>query len=233
MNNLILSLNDVSKRFINQDALSRVDLKLEQPGIVGLIGPNGSGKSTLLKLMAGLVQPSAGQVLLSDKKITRRSGNQIAFLAEIDSLYSFQTVEEAIHFYKGTTPYFSKEKAIEMADILKLDHKKKIKSLSKGNRARLKIVLTLARNAPILLMDEPLSGLDPLVREDILKMIVSYVDVEKQMVVLSTHEVAEVEPFLDYVIFLKDGKILLKDNVDSLREKRNTSLVESMKEVLA
>ncbi|MBU9723714.1 MULTISPECIES: ABC transporter ATP-binding protein [Bacillaceae] len=232
MTEVRITLRGIRKKYSTQQALTNIDLTLERKGIVGLIGPNGSGKSTFLKLIAGLLQPSSGEILLSGKKVSRRSASHIAFLAEIDSLYGFQTVGEAIRFWKETTPDFSEEKALEMASALGVDLQKKIKHLSKGNRARVKLLLTLSREVPILLMDEPLSGLDPLVRQDILRMIVSYVDVEKQMVILSTHEVSEVEPFLDYVIFLKDGEIVLEEGTDSLREKNGKSLVETMKEVL-
>ncbi|SDY16257.1 ABC-2 type transport system ATP-binding protein [Evansella caseinilytica] len=227
-----ITLTNVSKKYVRQQALAPLDLSLDHNGIVGLIGPNGSGKSTLLKLMAGLAQPTTGSITLAGKKITRRASEHIAFLAEIDSLYSSHTVKEAIQFFDGATTDFSREKAEEMLDKLKVDLHQKIRRLSKGNRARVKLVLTLSRNVPILLMDEPLSGLDPLVREDILKMIVSYVDVEKQMVILSTHEVSEVEPFLDYVIFMKSGSVLLNEKVETLREERRINLVEVMREVL-
>ncbi|MBU9711990.1 ABC transporter ATP-binding protein [Evansella tamaricis] len=228
----VLSLKDVSKRYGRQHALRNVTMTLSNNGIVGLIGPNGSGKSTILKLIAGLLQPTKGEITLSGEKVTRRSADQIAFLAEIDSLYSYQTVQETVQFWANTTPDFSEKKAVEMLETLDVDLTKKIKNLSKGNRARVKLALIISRDVPILLMDEPLSGLDPMVREDILRMIVSYVDVERQTVILSTHEVAEVEPYLDYVIFVKEGEVRLEESVESLREKRGTNLVETMKEVL-
>jgi len=232
MSESTIKLLNVSKKYAKQTALANVDLSLNQKGIIGVIGLNGSGKSTLLKMMAGLVQPSSGEVFFGNEKITRRIGSHIAFLSELDALYPFQTVAQAVHLWDGAVEDFSSEKANKILQSLNVDTNKKIKTLSKGYRARVKLAVTLARNVPVLIMDEPLSGLDPIVREDILKMIVSNVDLEKQMLILSTHEVSEVEPFLDYVIFLKNGEVVLNAAVETLREDRGMSVIEAMREVL-
>jgi len=232
MSESAITLQNVSKKYGKQIALANVDLSLNQKGIIGVIGLNGSGKSTLLKMMAGLVQPSSGEVSFGNEKITRRIGSHIAFLSELDALYPFQTVAQAVHLWDGAVEDFSSEKANKILQSLNVDTNKKIKTLSKGYRARVKLAVTLARNVPVLIMDEPLSGLDPIVREDILKMIVSNVDLEKQRLILSTHEVSEVEPFLDYVIFLKNGEVVLNAAVETLREDRGMSVIEAMREVL-
>ncbi|WP_158282193.1 ABC transporter ATP-binding protein [Salipaludibacillus keqinensis] len=223
----------MSKKYLNQTALTNITFQLTKSGIYGVIGPNGSGKTTLLKIMAGLLRSSKGTVEIMEKPVTRLSSQHIAFLSEADSLYSFQTVNQMVDFCHNVMPDFSKDKALNMIQSLNIEKDKKIKHLSKGNRARVKIVLTLSRQVPVLLMDEPLSGLDPLVREDILRMIVMNVDVEEQILVLSTHEVSEVEPFLDHVIFMKNGTCLLEKSVEQLREEKGQSVVEAMREVLS
>ncbi|WP_416150769.1 ABC transporter ATP-binding protein [Salipaludibacillus sp. HK11] len=232
MSKSTITLQNVSKKYGKETALAHVDLSIDHKGIIGVIGLNGSGKSTLLKMIAGLVQPSSGEVLFENQKITRRIGSHIAFLSELDALYSFQTVAQAVKLWDGAIDDFSSDKAHKILQSLNVDTNKKIKTMSKGYRARVKLAVTLARNVPVLIMDEPLSGLDPIVREDILKIIVSNVDLEKQMLILSTHEVSEVEPFLDYVIFLKNGEIVLNEAVETLREDRGLSVIEAMREVL-
>ena len=227
----VIILKDVTKSYLKHKALDLVNLSFSTKGIVGVIGPNGSGKSTLLKLMAGLLQPSSGEVRVLGEKVTRQTVRNIAFLSEAESLYTFQTVQQAVELWEGTMSGFSQETAREMLKTLNIEGNQKIKTLSKGNKARLKLVLTLSRKVPVLIMDEPFSGLDPLVREDILHLIMTSIDVENQILILSTHEVAETEVFLDHVIFLKEGRVVLNKGVESLREEEGKSVIEAMREV--
>ena len=132
---------------------------LEPGKIIGLVGANGSGKSTTLKLIAGLIQPTKGVVTVNGEKADRRIAKYVSYLSELDEYYGFFTVEETIDFYASQFVDFNKQKAQEIREFMKLDPKSKVKHLSKGNRGRLKIVLTLAREVPVILMDEPLSGL--------------------------------------------------------------------------
>jgi len=128
---------------------------------------------------------------------------------------------------------FDSNRAVEMLKFMQLNPEARIKDLSRGNRGRLKIVLALARNAGLILMDEPLSGLDPMVRESIIKGLISYIDLERQTVIMTTHEVAEIEPLLDLVVAIRDGQVLKIEEVDRIREEYNLSLVEWMKQAYA
>ncbi|RYD06977.1 hypothetical protein N752_01410 [Desulforamulus aquiferis] len=132
--------------------------------------------------------------------------SEVSYLSELDVLYPFYTVKETIDFNAGLFADFDVAKAQEMLTFMQLDPDKKVKALSKGNRGRLKIILTLARKVPLILMDEPLSGLDPLVRDSIIKSLISYLDLEQQTVVMTTHEVTEVEPILDMVVAVQNGR---------------------------
>ncbi|ADH99398.1 ATP-binding cassette domain-containing protein [Salisediminibacterium selenitireducens] len=230
--NTNITVRKLTKTYSKGEGITDIELTLDRPGLTGVIGPNGSGKSTLLKLMAGLLRPSKGTVEICGTSVDRRIGTKVAYLSELDSLYAFQTLEGAMVFHDKTISAFDRERAEAMANNLNLDLKQKIKTMSKGNRAKVKILLTLARKVPVLVMDEPLSGLDPLVRQDILNMIISETDVEKQLVLISTHEVTEVEPFLDYVLILRDGQVVLQGGTDTLREEHGKSVVELMREVL-
>lgn len=227
-----VTLDQVNKAYLRNPALEQVNIQINEPGIIGLVGPNGSGKSTLLKLIAGLLRPSSGSVKVNNVPVTRRAGSIVSFLAEDDSLYGFHTVRQTIDFYDQAITSFQCEEAESMIKELNLPLEKKVKHLSKGNRARLKIAVTLARKVPVLCMDEPLSGLDPLVREDILQMIIRYTDIERQLIFISTHEVDEIEPFLDQIIIMKEGRVALTGNAEVLRLERRKTITELMKEVL-
>lgn len=226
----MIELNGVTKRYLGRPAVNGVSMELENGKIIGIVGENGSGKSTTLKLMAGLIQPTSGSVTIDGATARRRSCKEVAYLSELDTYFPFYTVGQTIDYHATQFADFDTEKAQEIAVFMKLNPAQKVKHLSKGNRGRLKIVLALARTAPVLLMDEPLSGLDPMVRDSIVKGMISFVDMTKQTIVLTTHEVSEVEPLLDQVIAIRGGRVLEMANVEDLREKENQSIVEWMKE---
>lgn len=228
----IVRFENVSKKYPGQLALRDVSFQLPPGKIIGIVGPNGSGKSTSLKLMSGLLRPNQGQVFINGQPTQRRISKEVAYLSELDELYSFFTVGETLQFNRDLYEDFNWQKAQEMLSFMQLDPAKRVKELSKGNRGRLKIILTLARTAPLLLMDEPLSGLDPLARENIIKSLISYIAAGEQTVIMTTHEVAEVEPLLDMVVAIQGGQVLKIAEVEEIRSQQNKSLVEWMKETL-
>jgi ABC-2 type transport system ATP-binding protein len=228
----LVTLEGVTKKYRGRVALQDVHLELPRGKVIGVIGANGSGKSTLLKLIAGLLRPTVGQVRLNGRLIDRRSAAVIAYLSDSDSLYPM-TIRETFAYHASMFADFDADKAAEMLAFLKLDPAQQVKELSKGNRGRLKIVLALSRRVPLVLMDEPLSGIDPMGQEAILRGLISFLDYEEQTLVMTTHEVAEVEPVLDLVIAVADGKIVRVDEVENIRNEHGMSLVEWMKKMLA
>ncbi|MGP7816871.1 ABC transporter ATP-binding protein [Niallia sp. 01092] len=220
----------VSKKYGKETALENVELQLEKGKIYGLVGANGSGKSTTLKMIAGLVQPTSGHVFVNDKKATRKIASDVSYLTELDMFYDGFTVKDIMEFSASQFPDFQQEKAKELLTFMQLDPAKKIKNLSKGNRGRLKLVISLSRKVPVLLLDEPFSGLDPMVRESIVKGILTFIDFEEQTVIIATHEIAEMEPILDEVIAINNGKIVGQFSVDQLREEKGQTVVEWLKE---
>lgn len=228
----IITFSNVSKKYGATKALNNVSFEIAKGGIIGLVGANGSGKSTLLKLIAGLLKTTNGEIRVDGDVVTRLIGKKVAFLAEVDSLYDFFTVKETISFSANVFPDFDEQKALGIISALEVEPDKKVGELSKGNRARVKIAVALSRNVPLLIMDEPLSGLDPLVREDIIKMIAKYVEMEDQTLIISTHEVTEIEPLLEHVLLVSNGEIVLSEKVEDLREKKGQSVLEAMREVL-
>jgi ABC-2 type transport system ATP-binding protein len=226
----MIKFDQVTKKFMNKVALRDVNLTVTKGKIVGLVGENGSGKSTTLKIVAGLTYPSKGTCTVNGV-IANRIAKQVSYLSELDDYYSFYSVGQTIDFYASQFSDFNVEKAEEVRTFMKLERKAKLKHLSKGNRGRLKMVLTLAREVPVILMDEPLSGLDPMVRDSIVKGLISFIDLEKQTVLITTHEIKEIEAILDEVILIKDGSIVGHRNVEQLRIEENIGIVEWMTKV--
>lgn len=208
-----------------------MNLELTPGKLIGLVGENGSGKSTTLKTIAGLSHPTSGEVRVNGEKVTRRIAESVSYLSELDEYYRFFTVKKSIEFQASQFKDFDKEKAYEILEFMKLNPNDKLKHLSKGNRGRLKIVLSLARNVPVILMDEPFSGLDPMVRNSIVKGLISFIDLEKQLVLITTHEIREVENILDEVVAIKAGTVIGHHNVEALREQKQMSIIDWMTEV--
>ncbi len=225
----MITFSNVTKNYGKEYAIKEASFTLTPGKIYGLLGPNGSGKSTTLKMIAGIVYPTEGKILIDEEIVTRQSAEKVAYLTELDYFYPSFTVKNMINFYESQFKNFNIERAYELIEFMNLDSDKKIKTLSKGNRGRLKLVLTLARETPIILLDEPFSGLDPMVRDSIVRGLLSYLDFEKQTVIIATHEILEVESLLDDIIAIKDGEILAIRNTEEMREQENISILEWMK----
>lgn len=227
---MTIHFNHVTKKYGSEAALNQVSLQFQPGKIYGLLGPNGSGKSTALKMITGLVHPTSGTVTVMGESVTRRISKSVAYLTELDMFYDSFTVEKIIAFYESQFSDFNREKANDLLKELKLSGNKKISQLSKGNRGRLKLVLTLAREVPIILLDEPFSGLDPMVRDAIVKSLLTYINFEKQTVVIATHEIDEIESLLDEVVVIYNGHIIGQENVELLREEQGLSVLEWFKQ---
>lgn len=227
----IVICRDLEKRFPGAEALRGVSFDLPHGAIVGLLGPNGSGKSTLLKLMAGLYRPTSGTVLVAGRRPDRRTKALIAYLPEVDHLYPWMTVRESIDFVRSFFDDWDDERGQALADFMGLEPTKKVGTMSKGMRARLRLVLTLARSAPLVLLDEPLSGIDPPSRSRIVEAILSEYRAGQQTFVISTHEVLEMEPLFDRLLLLENGVIKLHGDAEQLRAEFGRSVQGIMEEV--
>ena len=229
---MTVKLRNVSKRYGKDFSVKNVSLTFETGKIYGLLGPNGSGKSTTLKMIAGLVYPNNGKIEVDAEEVTRKICKKVAYLTELDMFYPSFTVGNMIEFYASQFSDFDMEIAEQLLIDMKLDRAKKIKQLSKGNRGRLKLVLALSRKSPVLLLDEPFSGLDPMVRDSIVKSLLSYINFEEQTVIIATHEIDEIEPLLDEVIVIFQGDIIGQKNVETLREEEELSVLEWFKSTM-
>lgn len=214
----MIELNQVVKKYGAKRALNGVTLSIPKGKVIGLVGENGSGKSTLLKVLAGLSSISSGSVTYRGTSITRTIATELAYMSDTDLFYPYFTVRELMEFYDSQFADFDLIKAKELADFLKVPHEAKMKSLSKGNRGRVKIAVTLAREAKVYLLDEPFSGLDPMVRDDIAKGLIRFTNPEEQTIIMSTHEIREVEPLLDEIIVMRGGQIIAHETIDEIRD---------------
>ncbi|AVK85565.1 ABC transporter ATP-binding protein [Lysinibacillus sp. B2A1] len=225
----MLQLSNVSFRYMKKTILQDVSYSLPIGQIIGLVGENGSGKSTLLKVLTGLLLPSSGKVLLNGTPVTRRSADQIAYLPDTDLFFDFYSGEQLFQHYASQFEDFSYDKACIVAEFLQVDKAIKLRQLSKGNRGRMKMAATLGREVPFYLMDEPFAGLDPIVREQLIKGLIQFTDMEHQTILLSTHELYEVEPILDQIILLQNGSIIAHEEVERIRDVTNKDAVQWMK----
>jgi ABC-2 type transport system ATP-binding protein len=220
----LVAIKDLKKAYFRAKALDGISYELPKGIILGLLGPNGAGKSTLLKIIAGLVKPTSGSVYINGVVPSSKTKADIAYLPEIDHLYAWMTVKQILNFTSAFYSDWSTEKANGLIKAMALDEYQQVGKLSKGMRARLKIVLAMAREAPLILLDEPLSGIDVPSRGKIVRAIVSEYRSEEQTIILSTHEVADTESIYDHVLLLDNGKVKLTGEADKLRSDRGVSI---------
>lgn len=224
-----MEVKQLAYSYGRKKVLDSINFSIPNGKIIGVIGENGCGKSTLLKLLAGLLKPKSGSIEWKGQKLTRRNASEIAFQADVDLFHDKLTGEEVFKFYESQFDDFSVEKAKEVARFLNVPTDVPHGKLSKGNRARIKMATFIGRDAKLYLFDEPFAGLDPIARESLMKAIIKYIDTTYCSVVLSTHEVNEVEPILDKVMLLKDGHICSIEDLEDIRMKRGEDAVTWMK----
>ena len=226
----ILECNNLSKLYGQKPALLDVNLKLCLGRIVGLLGPNGSGKTTLIKLANGLLTPTSGEILIDGMKPGVETKKIVSFLPDCDFLAGWMTIERAIEYSRDFFSDFRTDAAKEMVARLGLDLKQKIRTLSKGNREKVSLILAMSREAKLYLLDEPIAGVDPATREYILETILANY-AENSTVVISTHLIADVETILNDVLFIQNGRIDLYRSAEEIRETEHMSVDALFREV--
>lgn len=226
----LLECKGLSKNYGGKFALHDVNLQIEPGRIVGLLGPNGSGKTTLIKLVNGLLVPNGGEVLIEGKKPSPETKAVVSYLPERIALDEQMTAQQAVDFYADFYADFRRGAAEEMIANLGLDAAQRIKTMSKGTKEKLQLILVMSRSAKLYLLDEPIGGVDPATRDYILRTIITNYN-EDASVIISTHLIADVEQVLDEVIFLRDGCLVLHDTVDHIRDERGESVDALFREV--
>ncbi len=226
----ILSATNLTKKFGNTLALQNVSLEIEPGRVIGLLGPNGSGKTTFLKLCNGLLTPTVGQVKIEGNAPGTETKAIVSYLPDTAWFNDWMKVRDMLAFFADFYADFDAAKAREMLKALDIKPEANIKSLSKGTKEKVQLILVMARKAKLYLLDEPIGGVDPAARDYILRTIIQNYNPEAA-VVISTHLIADVEQVLDEAIFLKNGEIVLHESVDWVREEKGMSVDQLFREV--
>ena len=221
----LLECKALCKDYGKKKVLKDVDLTIESGRIIGLLGKNGTGKTTLIKLINDLLTPTSGEILFKGKKIGVESKKSISYLPERTHLDKNMTVKQTLHFFSEFYKDFDIEKAKKLLVDLSLDENMLLKKMSKGMQEKVQLVLVMSRKADLYVLDEPIGGVDPATRDYILDTILANF-AEGASVIISTHLIADIERILDEVIFIDDGKIILHENADEIRERENASIDE-------
>ncbi len=226
----ILECNSLTKKFGSKLAVSAIDLKLDRGQIVGLLGPNGSGKSTIIKLANKLLTPTSGNILIGGKKPGIETKKIVSYLPEKNYLNDWMRVHQIIELFSDFYDNFKPEKAYDMLKNLNINADERLKTMSKGTKEKVQLILVMSREAELYLLDEPIGGVDPAARDYILKTILSNYN-ENATVVISTHLISDIENILDYVVFINQGRIVLTSSVDEIRDEKGKSVDVLFREV--
>ena len=226
----LLRCENLTKRYGNVLALDNISLSLESGRIIGLLGPNGSGKTTLIKIINGLLTPDSGNLTICGNTPGPESKAVVAYLPDNIYLNSWMRVEQIIAYFTDFYADFRPDLALQMLDKLGISPKRRLKALSKGNKEKVCLILTMSRNAKLYVLDEPIAGVDPAARDYVISTIINNYNPEA-IVLISTHLIADIEQVLDEVIFIKDGHIVLHESVESIREEKGMGVDGLFREV--
>ena len=224
-----ISIKNLNMRY-RRKVLDNLNLELDSGQIVGLVGPNGTGKSTLLRILAGLEKTYNGEILINGKKPDYNTYKEISYQADRFTLDEKLSVKEVVKTYKKFFDDFDEDKFYKLFNDFKLPFDSKVREMSKGMREKLQIALSLSRKTGIYLLDEPISGVDPSARKAIINIILNNFE-EDSLLIISTHLISQIEPLLDRVLFLSEGKIYLNKTVDEIRSENNMGIEEYFTEV--
>lgn len=226
----ILEAKDLSKSYFTKKALNNVNLEIQKGKVVGLLGPNGSGKTTFIKIAAGILRKSSGEILIDGKKPGVETKAVVSYLPDRNYLYKWMKIRDAVELFKDFYDDFDDKKCEELLKFMKLEEEAKVTSLSKGMMEKLNLTLVLSRKAKLYILDEPLAGVDPVAREQILDAIINNYSEDCSMII-TTHLVKDIERVFDDVAFIKDGEIVLRGNAEDLRYEKGKSIDELFREV--
>ena len=219
----ILRCNSLTKKFGNLIAVNNLTLSIESGKIVGLLGPNGSGKTTLIKMINGLLQPTSGSLEICGNKPGVETKKVVAYLPDNVFLNNWMRVEQIVEMFADFYADFRKELAFTMLERLGVDRKRKLKTLSKGNKEKVSLILVMSRNAMLYVLDEPIAGVDPATRDYIISTIINNYNPEAS-VIISTHLISDIEEVLDDVIFIRQGSLILHKSAYEIRQETGNSI---------
>ncbi|NJD01724.1 MAG: ABC transporter ATP-binding protein [Ruminiclostridium sp.] len=227
---IILECKGITKTFGDKRALSDINLQIEQGRIVGLLGPNGSGKTTLIKLINELLTPTAGEIRVAGMRPGIETKKLVSYLPEKTYLNDWMRVHQIIELFMDFYNDFKPEKAYDMLKRLNINPNDRLKTMSRGTREKVQLILVMSREAKLYLLDEPIGGVDPAARDYILETIISNYQ-EDATIIISTHLISDVEKILDHIVFINNGQLVLSSSVDEIRNEKGKSVDALFREV--
>lgn len=215
----MLQVINVSKSFPGKDAIRSISLEVKSGTIMGLIGPNGAGKSTLLRTIVDIYTPDSGEIRIKDKNIRDNYELKeiVGYVADKNDFFSSYKIKDIIKYYKIAYKNFDENRFYELNKIFEISLNKKLSKLSKGNASRVSFMLAISSRPELLILDEPTSGLDPIVKRKFLKVLVEEVSERGTTIVISSHNLSDLESICDQVIFLNNGEIVKDNTLDNLK----------------
>lgn len=226
----MIEVKAVEKKFGRKKILKGVSFTANKGEITCLIGINGVGKTTILNAIMALTPFNKGQILIDGEPINKNSFEKITFIPDTITMLPHMKIAEAMEFMDDFYTCWNQERATELLGFFRLDPNDRIASLSKGNAAKVNLLLGLALDVDYVLMDEPFSGIDMFSREDIANVFTSHL-IENRGVIITTHEVGDIEHLIDKVVLLDDGKVTKEFSAEEERENEGKSVIDVMREV--
>lgn len=226
----IVEFQNVTKMFGSKIALNNVNFTLQTGKITGLLGANGSGKTTMIKLINGLIQPNSGAVLVNGQKPGVESKKIVSYLPDTTYVSEWMSVVDVLGYFQDFYADFDRPRAENLLRTLNIDQKAKYKTLSKGNKEKVQLILTMSRRAWVYVLDEPIGGVDPAARDFILDTILTNYD-RNAAILITTHLIHDIERVLDHFAFISEGTIVLQSDAEAARRQYNKSIDELFREV--
>ena len=227
----MLQASNLSKKYNGRTGLDHVNVEMGDGKIYAFLGPNGSGKTTFMKIIASLTKQSEGELLLDGKALSIKSRADVAYLPTETHAYPFMTVGEFGEYYKTFFKDFDEIRYKSWVERMKIPFRTPFKVLSSGMDKKVRVAATLAREAKVLILDEPFNGVDLLAREEIEKMILEVMS-DNRTIILSSHLVEEVESYVNFALFFNEGRLLAMEDVEELRSSRGMSITDRYRELL-
>lgn len=230
MSDRLLQIEHLNKFYGKKQVLNDVSFSCKEGGIIGLLGPNGSGKTTLLKIITGMLTAYDGDVQISGHAIGDQTKAMISYLSDEPYFPDYMKVKDALHVFSDFYYDFDLNKCMSLLKRFQIDNGMSLKTMSKGTKEKFQLSLVMSRNAKLIILDEPIGGVDPAAREVILDTILSNYN-ERQTILIATHLIAEIERIFDTVLFIKEGKIILNEQVEELRSRTGQSVDQCFREM--
>ena len=226
----MLESKEITKQFGSKTAVDHVTLQLEKGHIYAMLGPNGSGKTTWMKMAAGLIKPTSGEALFEGAPVSIESRRHVAYMSTEPYFYAWMTVKDVGKYYGDFFEDFSYDRYLSLLGRMELTEEMKTRTLSSGMMAKLKIAVTLARDAAVYMLDEPFNGIDLLARDVIRECILERAADDK-LLLLSSHLVEEMEAIADWAVYLKEGRLVECTELEAMRTERGLSMADRYREI--